>query len=114
MEKATEIARSLVKQFGMSEKLGPVVFEDNNNESMFMGKMGFETQNYSEKTAEEIDKEVSKFLEDARKRAEKILRQNKALLEKIAKVLIEKETIEREEFEQIIGRKSTTKPARAI
>ena len=114
LEKATEIARSLVKQFGMSEKLGPVVFEDNNNESMFMGKMGFETQNYSEKTAEEIDKEISKFLENAKKQAEKILRQNKALLEKIAKVLIEKETIEREEFEQIIGRKSTTKPARAI
>ncbi len=104
LEKATEIARSLVKQFGMSEKLGPVVFEDH-NEPMFMGKMGFETQNYSEKIAEEIDKEVSKFLENARKQAEKILRKNKKTLEKIAKILIEKETIEQEEFEKIIGKK---------
>jgi len=104
LEKAAEIARSLVKQFGMSEKLGPVTFGER-DETMFFGRRGPEAQNYSEKVAEEIDKEVAKLLENARKTAEKILRQKKATLEKIAKILIEKETIEREEFERIVGKK---------
>ena len=104
LEKATEIARSLVKQFGMSEKLGPVTFGDR-EDTMFLGRRPSETQNYSEKIAEEIDKEVTKLLENARKTAEKILRKNNATLEKIAKILIEKETIEREEFEIIICKK---------
>jgi len=104
LEKATEIAHALVKQFGMSEKLGPVTFGDH-DETMFLGKRVSEAQNYSEKVAEEIDKEVSKLLENARKTAEKILRKKKATLEKIAKILIEKETIEQEEFEGIVGKK---------
>ena len=106
LEKATEIARSLVKEFGMSEKLGPVTFGER-EDTMFLGRMGPETQNYSEKIAEEIDKEIAKLLENARKTAEKILSQEKATLEKIAKILIEKETIEREEFEKLIGKKGT-------
>ncbi|MCH7828708.1 ATP-dependent zinc metalloprotease FtsH [Patescibacteria group bacterium] len=105
LEKATEIARSLIKQFGMSEKLGPVTFGERDDTIMFLGRRGPETQNYSEKVAEEIDKEVAKLLENARKTAEKILRKKKATLEKIARILIEKETIEREEFEKIVGKK---------
>jgi len=104
LEKATETARALVKQFGMSEKLGPVTFGDR-EDIMFLGRKGPETQNYSEKIAEEIDKEVAKLLENARKQAEKILRGREATLEKIAKVLIEKETLEQEEFEKIVGKK---------
>ena len=104
LEKATEIARSLVKQFGMSKKLGPVTFGDR-EDTMFWGRRGPETQNYSEKVAEEIDKEVTKLLENARKQAEKILKKRGATLEKIAKILLEKETIEREEFEKLVGKK---------
>jgi len=104
LEKATEIARSLVKQFGMSKKLGPVTFGEH-EDTMFWGRRGPETQNYSEKIAEEIDKEVGKLLENARKQAEKILRKKRATLEKIAKILITKETIEREEFEKLVGKK---------
>jgi len=83
LEKATEIARSLIKQFGMSERLGPVTFGDR-EDTMFLGRRAPETQNYSEKVAEEIDKEVAKLLENAKKQAEKILRQKKTTLEKIA------------------------------
>ena len=72
---------------------------------MLLGRRGPETQNYSEKVAEEIDKEVAKLLGNARKTAEKILKKKKTTLEKIAKILVEKETIEREEFERIVGRK---------
>ncbi|MCH8244550.1 ATP-dependent zinc metalloprotease FtsH, partial [Patescibacteria group bacterium] len=104
LEKATEIARSLVKEFGMSEKLGPVTFGER-EDTMFLGRGVPETQNYSEKIAEEIDKEVAKLLKNAKEQAEKILRTKQATLEKIAKILIEKETIEREEFEKLIGKK---------
>ncbi|MDA1337622.1 MAG: AAA family ATPase [bacterium] len=104
LEKATEIARSLIMEYGMSEKLGPVTF-GSRNEGMFMGGMGGESQNYSEKMAEEIDRETTRLIENARKQAEQILKKNKSTLEKIAKVLIEKETIEREELEKIIGKK---------
>ena len=104
LEKATEIARSLVKEFGMSEKLGPVTFGER-EDTMFLGRGVPETQNYSEKIAEEIDNEVAKLLKNAKEQAEKILRTKQATLEKIAKVLIEKETIEREEFEKLIGKK---------
>ena len=101
LEKASEIARSLVKEFGMSEKLGAVSFGE--KQSMpFFGKET-EQQNYSDKIAAEIDAEVALLIEDAQKTAEKIIKQKRKTLDKIAKVLLEKETIEREEFEKIVG-----------
>ena len=101
MEKAYEIARSLIKEFGMSYKLGPVSFGE--KQSMpFFGKET-EEQNYSEKIAAEIDQEVALLIEDARRTAEKIVKQKRKTLDDIAKVLLEKETIEREEFEKIVG-----------
>ena len=102
LEKASEIARSIVKVFGMSDKLGPVTFGEKER-IPFMG-MGMDgDNNYSEETAITIDKEVAKLIEDARKVAQNILKQKRKTLDKIAKVLIEKETIERHEFEQLVG-----------
>ena len=72
---------------------------------VFLGKELSERRNYSEKVAGLIDKEVSKFIQEAEKRARKILLKRKKLLEKIAKVLIKKETIEREEFEILVGKR---------
>ncbi|MDO8474177.1 MAG: ATP-dependent zinc metalloprotease FtsH [bacterium] len=104
LEKASEIARAIVKEYGMSEKLGPVTF-GTREEFMFLNQGGAEYQNYSDAVAAQIDKEVAQLLFGAQKTAEKILKQKRKLLEKIAKVLIEKETIEREEFEKLIGKK---------
>ncbi len=101
---ASELARSLVKEYGMSEKLGPVTFGER-EESMFFNQEFGESKNYSDAVALEIDKEVANLIEGARKTAERILKTKRATLEKIARVLIEKETIEREEFERLIGRK---------
>ena len=102
LEKASEIARSIVKVFGMSDKLGPVTFGEKER-IPFMG-MGMDgDNNYSEETAITIDKEVAKLIEDARKVAQNILKEKRKTLDKIAKVLIEKETIERDEFEQLVG-----------
>ncbi|MDP2930001.1 MAG: ATP-dependent zinc metalloprotease FtsH [bacterium] len=100
LEKASDLARRLVKEYGMSS-LGPINLESENDP--FWGSESLQRP-YSEKTAETIDKEISKFLEEARNKAEKVLIRKRPLMEKIAKVLIEKEIIEREEFEMLIGR----------
>ncbi|MBU3934573.1 ATP-dependent zinc metalloprotease FtsH [Patescibacteria group bacterium] len=98
--RASDLARKLVKEYGMSP-LGPVSFGEK-EELVFLGKEISEQRNYSEKVAALIDKEVDKFIKDAEKEANSILNRKKKLLNKIAKTLIEKETIEREEFEKII------------
>lgn len=103
LERASEIARKLVKEYGMSP-LGPIAWGEK-EEMVFLGKEISEQRNYSEKIAAEIDKEVKKFIKEAQTRAKKILNKNKKLLEKIAKTLIKKETIEKEEFEKIIKSK---------
>ena len=106
LEKASELARKLVKEYGMSEKLGPISFGEK-EELVFLGKELGEQRNYSERVAAEIDEEVSRFIKEAQVRAIKILKQKRAVLDKISKALTEKETIEREEFEKIVkpGRK---------
>jgi len=107
LEKASQLARKLVKEYGMSS-LGPVSFGEK-EELVFLGKEISEQRNYSEKVAAQIDKEVERFIKEAENQAKKILSKKKNLLEKIAKTLIEKETIEREEFENLISSKKTEK-----
>jgi cell division protease FtsH len=107
LERASELARKLVKEYGMSS-LGPISFGER-EELAFLGRE-FETgRNYSEKVATKIDREVEKFVKNAENEARKILLKRRNLLEKIAKTLIEKETIEREEFEKLIGKKEIEK-----
>ncbi len=101
LEIASETARKLVKEYGMSDKFGPVVFGKRDG-TAFFGKDFGDEKNYSEKIAEEIDKEVEKIIRNAEIRAYKVLGQNKKTLEKIAKILIKKETLEKEELEELI------------
>jgi len=100
LEKASQLARKLVKEYGMSS-LGPISFGEK-EEIIFLGKELGEQRNYSEKVAAQIDKEVENFIKTAENTAKKILNKKKRLLEKVAQTLIEKETIEREEFENLI------------
>jgi cell division protease FtsH len=102
LTRASDLARKLVKEYGMSA-LGPVSFGEK-EELVFLGKEISEQRNYSEKVAALIDEEVEKFIRNAEKQATDILSKRKKLLGKIAKTLIEKETIEREEFEKLIKR----------
>lgn len=101
--RASELARRLVKEFGMSS-LGLIAFGEK-DEMIFLGKEISEQRNYSEKVAEKIDEEVDVIIKGAQKNAEVILIKHKNLLDKVAKDLIEKEIIEREEFEKIIKAK---------
>jgi len=105
LERASEIARSLVKEYGMSS-LGPIVF-GKKEQLKYLGKAFNEEQNYSEKLAQMIDKEVEKIIKQSKKQALKILKSKKKILQKLARTLIDKETIERKELEKIlkIGKK---------
>jgi len=100
---ASGLAKDLVTKYGMSEKLGPIAFNDH-EELVFLGKEISEGRNYSEKVAGEIDDEIKKFIRDARIVTEKILKTRKAKLTQIAKELITKETIEKDEFEKLMAK----------
>jgi len=108
LERASELARKLVKEYGMST-LGPISFGEK-EELVFLRREFSETRNYSEEVAAQIDKEVEKFIKNAEIKARELLTKKKKLLEKIAKTLIEKETIEREEFEKLIRPGKAKKP----
>ncbi|MDP3963393.1 MAG: ATP-dependent zinc metalloprotease FtsH [bacterium] len=97
LEKASDLARKLVTRFGMSEKLGPITFGER-QEMIFLGKEISTEKNYSESVAKLIDEEVERFIMDAKKTAEKTITTHRAKLNLIAKTLMEKETLEREEF----------------
>ncbi len=101
LDRATTMARNLVTRYGMSE-LGPRTF-GHKAETVFLGKEIQEERNYSEKTAEDIDKQVTKFIQGAYQTTENILKEKKEILEKITQTLLEKETLEQEEFNQIVG-----------
>jgi cell division protease FtsH len=100
LAKASELARSIVKTYGMSA-LGPIVFGDRQAD-VFLDREFGETKNYSEQTAEQIDKEIGNIIMAAQGEAEKLLQKHKTLLTKIAETLIKKETIEREEFDALV------------
>jgi cell division protease FtsH len=100
LERATAIARNLVTRYGMSE-LGPRTY-GHKEDLVFLGREIREEKNYSERTAEEIDKQITLFIKNAYAVTEKIINEKKEILEKIAKVLLEKETIEQDEFNELV------------
>lgn len=100
LQVATALARSMVTQYGMSEKIGPVALESPSGRVLF--GMGVNDREYSERVAAEIDGEVTRIMTEARTLAEKTLKGNRAAFEAVAKRLIEAETIEREEYENIL------------
>lgn len=98
---ATNMARKLVMTYGMSEELGPVVLGEH-QEMIFLGREIHEARNYSEEVAKKIDTEVSNIMNTGLKRATEILKKYRNYLDIIAKKLIEQETIEQEEFYEIV------------
>ena len=101
LEKATDLSQKLVMRYGMSEKLGPRTFGET-EDLIFLGREITAGKNYSEKIAGEIDKEVFAFINNACKTALDILTKKRELLEKITQRLIEKESLEKEEFEELM------------
>ncbi len=101
LQVSTALARAMVTQYGMSEKIGPVALESPTGKVLF--GQGVSDRDYSEKVAAEIDSEVTRIMTEARILAEQTLAQNEKVFEIIAQRLVEKETIERDEYESIIS-----------
>lgn len=101
LEKATDIARSMVMRWGMSEKLGNLTF-GRREEQVFLGRDIGEEKNYSEATAVEIDREVRKIVDDCYDRAKKELSNNKDKLKALAEKLLEKEVMDFEEVKKLV------------
>ncbi len=102
LERATAIARQMVTEYGMSDTLGPRTFGTEHDE-VFIGKDFARGRNYSEEIAALIDKEIFKIIEIAYKNAEKILRENINKLHDVAEALLEKEKLDKQEFEEIFA-----------
>ncbi|MFA6601648.1 MAG: AAA family ATPase, partial [Candidatus Paceibacterota bacterium] len=100
LQVATALARDMVTLYGMSEKIGPVALESPQGKVLF--GMGVSDREYSERVAAEIDGEVNRIMTEGRETAKKTLLQYKKAFEAIARRLIEKETIERDEYETIL------------
>ncbi|MEF9427064.1 MAG: cell division protein FtsH, partial [Candidatus Mariimomonas ferrooxydans] len=111
--KATDIARKMVCEWGMSEKLGPVTF-GKKDEQVFLGMEIAKHKDYSEKTAEEIDDEIKKIVMQRYEYSKRLLIENRALLEKLASALLERETLTASEIDAVIqGREiNTPEPAK--
>ena len=98
---ATGVARKLVMSYGMSEELGPISLGDH-HEMIFLGREISESKNYSEEVAQKIDSEVSSIMNQGLKTATEILKKYRSYLDTIAKKLIAQETLEQEEFNEIV------------
>ncbi|OQX71666.1 cell division protein FtsH [Candidatus Parcubacteria bacterium 4484_255] len=99
LKRATYLANKLVTEYGMSKILGPRTFGET-HEMVFLGREISEKRNFSEKTALLIDQEISKFINSCYEKAKNVLTKNNKKLEKIAKLLLKKETLEKNEFAQ--------------
>jgi len=109
IQHATQLARAMVCQWGMSETLGMVQYGDN-NEYVFLGREMGRSKDYSEKTAQEIDNEVKRMIDDAYRRAKEIIAGNRDKLEMIANCLLEYETLEGFQVEEIVRTGKFTPP----
>jgi len=101
LEKATDIARKMVRAYGMSDKLGPLTF-GKENELIFLGKELGEERNYSEKTADLIDAEVKKIVESCYEKAKRVIKNQIKVTQLVAETLKDKETLQGEELKKFL------------
>lgn len=108
LSRTTAYARKMVAELGMSEKLGPISVQTDQNE-VFLGMDLSRHKNYSEELAREIDNEVSLLVKDSYRKAKNILNENKAALQTLIERLLEKEVVDSDEIDEILGLKKEVK-----
>ncbi len=114
LERATELARKMVCEWGMSDKIGPITF-GKKSEEIFIGREIAHHRDYSESTAVMIDQEVKRFVESAANRAMKILKENEDKLHNMAEALLEREVLDGSEIDAIIqGKKLLPKRKKKV
>ena len=101
IKRATDIARNMITRYGMSEKVGPITYGDDNDE-VFLGMQYSHVRNYSEEIAAEIDKEVNRIITEQYARTEQILTEHMDSLHLVANALLEKEKLEGDEFKVLL------------
>lgn len=102
LKQATSMANAMVTRYGMSDKLGPRMYAQN-EEMIFLAQEIHDKKNYSEKTSEMIDEEINRILVEGRQQAERILKEKRAAMDKLVDILMEKETVEQEDFLAVMG-----------
>ena len=102
IQQASRIVRGMITQYGMSDVLGPIAFGESQDHQVFLGRDFNHQRNYSEEVACEIDKEVRRYIEDAYEACRKIITDNRDKLELIAQALMERETLEASELEELV------------
>ena len=110
IERASEIARKMVTKYGMSEKIGPIAFGSDHDE-VFLGRDFVTSKNLSEATASEIDEEVRRFIDEAYERCLSMLRENRAILDRLAEFLLQHETMDNAQLEAIFAGREPEKPS---
>jgi len=111
IQQATQLARAMVMHWGMSEKLGNVLYGDS-QEYIFLGRDFMRTKDYSEQTAQDIDAEVKRIIEEANQTAKNLIADNRDKLEIIANALLEYETLEGAQVAEIVRQGTFTPPPR--
>jgi cell division protease FtsH len=112
IERATDIARKMVCEYGMSEKLGPLSF-GKKEEEIFLGREITQHKDYSEETARKIDQEINNLINENYKKTVNLLKDNFTSLNNLAKALLEKETLSGQEIDEIMGKKTKKRQTRA-
>ena len=107
LERATDMARRMVCEWGMSEKMGPLTF-GKREEQIFLGREIARHKDYSEETAVEIDKEIRKIMDDCMVQAESLLKENEHKLDDLAEALLEKESLNAQEIDKIMEASKVT------
>ncbi|MEO0013280.1 MAG: cell division protein FtsH [Cyanobacteriota bacterium] len=102
LQQVTRVARQMVTRFGMSDRLGPVALGRQNG-NVFMGRDIASDRDFSNETAAAIDEEVRNYVDQAYSRAKKVLMENRHILDKLADMLIEKETVEADELQDVLA-----------
>ncbi len=102
LERATDLARKMVMEYGMSDELGPMTFGER-EEMVFLGRNIAEHRNYSEAVARKIDAEVRRIINRAHSRALEVVSQHRDLLDKLAQQLIQKETLSEAEIDALLA-----------
>lgn len=102
MERATRIVRAMVTEYGMSEKMGPLTLGQKHDEQIFLGRDISRQRNYSEEVAAEIDREVSRIINQCYEKALTLLKENTAKVERIVRALKERETLNAEDIRKLM------------
>jgi len=103
IRRATDIARKMVREYGMSDELGPIAYGEK-DENTFLGRELAEHKGYSDEVAAKVDQAIKNLVEQAKDKAQTIIKQHKQELETIVKTLLEKETLTGQEFEQLLAK----------